>query len=61
MERWWDDTDRGKQTYWKKTCPSATESTTNFTRTWELNPVSKVADRELRVSLNNKIKIFKYK
>jgi hypothetical protein len=33
MDQWWNDTDRGKLKYWrKKTCPSATEYTTNLTR-----------------------------
>jgi hypothetical protein len=33
VEHWWNDTDRGKSMYWGKTCPSATLSTRNFTRT----------------------------
>jgi hypothetical protein len=32
-QRWWNDTDRGKPKNSEKTCPSATLSTTNVTRT----------------------------
>jgi len=27
MEHWWNDTDRGKEKYWRKACPSAIWST----------------------------------
>jgi len=31
MECWWKDTDRGKTlVQWRKTCPNATLSTTNY-------------------------------
>jgi hypothetical protein len=33
MEHRWNETGRGKQKYWGKTCPSATLSTTNLTWT----------------------------
>jgi len=33
VERWWNDTDRGKLKYWEKTCTSATLSATNLTWT----------------------------
>ena len=39
VEHRWNDTDRGKLKYWRKTCPSATLCTTNPTRTeLGLNP-----------------------
>jgi hypothetical protein len=31
MRHWWDDTERGKAKYYRKTCPSANLSTTNLT------------------------------
>jgi hypothetical protein len=34
MEHQWNEIDRGKPTTRRKTCPSATLSTTNLTRTW---------------------------
>ena len=30
MEQWWNDTDRGKPNYSRKTCPSVISSTTNL-------------------------------
>ena len=40
MQHWWNDTDRGKQECWRKTCRSATLYTTKPTRTeLGLNPV----------------------
>jgi len=33
IDHWWNDTDRGREKYWRKACPSATWSTTTLTST----------------------------